>query len=90
MLEEIKMKMYGQVRAKYKFSQVTDTLVQMIGTRQEHGEMLTDYAKRFKQSQDNVKSILGTKFLDNFIEHTDKYTKTNDSTINTKFSTSFL
>ena len=80
MLEVIKIKMYGQVRAKYEYTQVTDTLVQLINTKQEHGENLTDYAKRFKQSRDNVKSILGEKFLDNFIKTTDKYTKMKDST----------
>ena len=47
MLEVIKMKMYGQVRAKYKYTQVTDMLVQLINTKQEHGETLTEYAKRF-------------------------------------------
>ena len=78
LLSEIKLKMYGQVRAKYEFSQVTDTLVQLFGTRQEHGETLTDYAKRFKQSRDNVKSILGESFLDEFISHTDEYIQMSD------------
>ena len=65
--------MYGQVHAKYKYTQVTDTLVQFINTKQEHAESLVEYAKRFKQSKDNVKSILGPKFLSNFVENTDEY-----------------
>ena len=54
-LEEIKLKMYGQVWAKYEYTQVTDTLVQFINTKQQHRELLTDYGKRFKQSRENVK-----------------------------------
>ena len=71
--------MYRQVWAKYKYAQVMDTLVQFLNTKQEHGENLTYYAKRFKQSRDNVKSILGEDFLSNFIETTDKYAKTMDT-----------
>ena len=72
-LEEIKLKMYGQVRAKYEYTQVTDTLVQFINTKQEHPESLVEYAKRFKQSKDNVKSIQAPKFLSNFVKNTDEY-----------------
>lgn len=75
MLEEIKIKMHGQVRAKCKHSQATDMMVQFISAKQEHRESLTDYAKRFKQSRDNAKSTLRDKFLTVFIKHADKHMK---------------
>ena len=70
--KEIKTKMFGQVRAKYKYNQVTNTLLQFFGTKQEHGESLTECNKRFKQARDNVKSTLGIEFLHGFIKNTDK------------------
>ena len=84
LLEEIKLKMYGQVWAKYKYTQVTDTLVHFINTKQEHGESLIEYRKGFKQSKDNVKSILGRKFLSDFTQHMDICTATNDSDVKAK------
>ena len=79
MLEVIEMKMYSQVRAKYEYTQVTDTLVQLINTKLENGETLTNYTKRIKQSRDNVKSILGEEFLNDFIKTTDKYARMSNS-----------
>ena len=70
--------MYGQVRAKYEFVQPTDTLLQFLLMKQEHGESLVDYTKRYKQSVDNLKAIFGKEFLNNYIEKTDEYKKTAD------------
>ena len=78
LLETIKSKMFGQIRAKYEYNQVTDTLLQFFGTKQDHGESLIDYSARFKQAKDNVKSTLGTEFLHKFIETTDKYKNAGD------------
>ena len=36
--------------------------------------------KRFKQSQDVVKSHMGSKWLETFVEHTEEYQKATDST----------
>ena len=59
LLEAIKTKIFGQVRAKYKYNQVTNMLLQFFSTKQEHGESLTVYIKQFKQARDNVKLTLG-------------------------------
>ena len=71
--------MCGQVQAKYKCTQVIDTLVQFVNTKQEHGEPLVEYRKQFKQAKDNIKLTLGTKFLNEFTQHTDVYTETTDT-----------
>ena len=59
LLETIKIKMYGQVRAKYEFVQPMDTIMQFLSLKQERGETLIEYSKRFKQSVDNLKAIFG-------------------------------
>ena len=73
LLEAIKSKMFRQIQTKYKYNQVTDTLLQFFSTKQEHGESLIDYSMGFKQAKDNVKLTLGTGFLYKFIENTNKY-----------------
>ena len=73
LLELIEMKMYGQMRAKYKYFQVTDTLLQFLTTKQDHREYLTDFAKRFKHTRDTMELILGKEFLHRFVRKTDKY-----------------
>ena len=55
-METIKLKMYGQVRAKYEYVQPTDTILQFLSLKQDHGESLIDYDKHFKQSVDNLKA----------------------------------
>ena len=47
--------------------------------RQEEHEPLMDYVKRFKQSKDVVKSHMGSKWLELFVEHTEEYQKETDS-----------
>ena len=59
LFKKIKLKMYGQVRAKYEFVQPTNTILQFLSLKQDHAEALVDYAKRFKQSVDNFKAIFG-------------------------------
>ena len=41
--------------------------------RQQEQEHLNDYVKRFKQSCDMLKSHMGSKCLDEFVEHTEEY-----------------
>ena len=79
LLATIKLRMYGQIRAKYEYIQPTDTLVQFLTLKQDHGESLADFNKRFKQAQDNLKGILGTKFMDDYIQNTDKYNDKSNS-----------
>ena len=42
------------------------------------GDYLTDYVKRFKQSFDVLKSHISTKWLEEFVEHTDEYKNMKD------------
>ena len=46
--------------------------------KQEHGETLGDYNKRFKQGRDNLKGIFGDKILNDYITKTDKYKAESD------------
>jgi hypothetical protein len=78
LLSTIKLRMYGQVRAKYEYVQPTDTLIQFLNLKQDHGETLGDYAKRFKQSQDNLRGIFGDKMMNDYISKTEKYKATSD------------
>ena len=43
LMETIKLRTHGQVQAKYEFVQPTETLVQFLTLKQEHGESLGDY-----------------------------------------------
>ena len=40
LLDTIKLRMYGQVRAKYEYVQPTDTLIQFLTLKQDHGESM--------------------------------------------------
>jgi hypothetical protein len=80
LMETIKMKMYGQVRAKYEFVQHTDIILQFLSLKEDHGESLIEYSKRFKQSLDNLKAIFGKEFLSGYIEKTDDYKKSTTTT----------
>ena len=73
LLTAIKLKMYGQTRARYEYVQPTDILLQFLSLKQEHAESLVDYTRRFKQGKDNLEAIMGAQFLDGFIEKTEKY-----------------
>ena len=73
LLDEIKKKMYDTGRDKYPFVLLTDQLERILNTRQDDGESLADYTKRFKQSRDNVKGSLGAGFLKNFVKTTKEY-----------------
>ena len=58
-MDTIKLKMYGQVQAKYEYFQPTNTILHFLSLKQGHRESLIDYAKQFKQSVDNLKAIFG-------------------------------
>ena len=45
----------------------------MLNLKQQDGEFLKDYVKRFKQACDVLKSHIGTKWLEEFVEHTEEY-----------------
>ena len=48
-------------------------MMHLFNIRQQEQEYLNDYVKRFKQSRDVLKSYMGLKWLDGFMEHTEEY-----------------
>ena len=43
-------------------------ILQFLSLKQDHGESLIEYSKRFKQSVDNLKAIFGKAFISEYIE----------------------
>ena len=83
LLDEIKKKMYKPGRSKYAFVGLTEQIDRILNTKQDDGENLVDYTKRFKQVRDNVKGSLGERFLESFIKNTKEY-KDNEQLGNSK------
>ena len=75
LLKTVKTRMHGQVRAECEFTQPTDTLIQFLTLKQDHSESLSDCGKRFSQSRDNLKGILGDEFMNSCVETTDRHKK---------------
>ena len=73
LLDTIKLKMCGQVRAKCECVQPTNTIPQFSLLKQDHGESPMDHVKQFKQSADNLKSMFGKEFLSKHTEKTDVF-----------------
>ena len=65
--------MYEPGRSKYAFVGLTEQIERILNTKQDDGENLVDYTKRFKQVRDNAKGSLGEKFLESFIKNTKEY-----------------
>ena len=79
LLEVIKVLIHDTVRGKYPFGQVTDSIRNFVLTKQMDNESLLDYAKRFKENRDVLKSQIGTNLLDEFAESTAEYKATSSS-----------
>ncbi len=73
LLKAIKKKMFDPAKSKYSFAVFTKQLERLLAIRQEDGESLTEYVKRFKQHRDNMKELIGSTFLDKFIKNTEEY-----------------
>ena len=72
-LQAIKTLMHDPVRAQYPLTSMSDALGRLINAKQQEGESLLDWVKRFKELRDVAKSHLGNKFLDEFVEHQVEY-----------------
>jgi len=72
------MLMHDPVRARYPYASLNDAIMRMLNLKQQDGEYLTDYVKRFKQAHDVLKSHIGTKWLEEFVEHTEEYKNEKD------------
>jgi hypothetical protein len=72
-LEAIKTLMHDPVRAQYPTASMTDALGRLVNIKQQDHESLLDYVRRFKQQRDIVKSQIGNKFLDEFVDNQPLY-----------------
>jgi hypothetical protein len=61
--------MHDCVGAQYPMISMTDALGRLINIRQQDNEPLLDHVRCFKELRDVVKSHLGSKLLDTFVEH---------------------
>jgi hypothetical protein len=59
---------------------MTDALGRLVNIKQQENESLLNYVKQFKQLQDVVKSQMGNKFLNEFVEHLPMYSTTDAPT----------
>ena len=78
LLNTIQLLIYDPVRVQYPLASMTDALVRLINIKQGVNEILVDYVKRFKQARDVMKSYLGIKVLDEFIENSNEYQSETD------------
>jgi len=78
LLKAIKTLTQDTVRAQYPYLSMWTALRRLITMRQFDDESILDFVKRFKQQRDIVKSHIGKKFLDEFVEHTENYRNEND------------
>jgi hypothetical protein len=72
-LEAIKALTHTTIRAQYPIVTITDALGRLMNVKQRENETILDYVKRFKQLRDVVKSQMGNKFLDEFVEYQPTY-----------------
>jgi len=54
-LRIVNMLMHDPVWARYPYASADDALMRILNLKQQDGEYLTDYVKRFKQSHDVLK-----------------------------------
>ena len=74
----VSLLMHDSVQAHYPYASLNDAIIRMLKLKQQDGEYLTDYVKRFKQSRDVLKSHIGIKWLEEFVENTEEYKNEKD------------
>ena len=65
--------MHGPVRVKYPYASLMEAVARTLNIKQIENESLIDYVKRFKLARDIMKSHLGSKVFDQFIENMPEY-----------------
>ena len=78
-MKAIKLKMHDPSKVKCPFVTIFEQLDRLFNAKQEDEESLNDYTKRFKQAQDNVKSIMGEDWLHHFTENTEEFINASNS-----------
>ena len=63
------------MRARYPFMSLTENLANLLNVRQNDNETLIEYLEHFEQDKSIIKSQLGEKILDTFMESYPKYDK---------------
>ena len=79
LLKAIQVLMHSSTRATYPFAEVTETLLRFLHCKQ-NDKSLLDYVGELKDARDSLKSLIGDKFFDEFIEKTDEYKNGDDAT----------
>ena len=79
MSEKIKLKMCNPSKVKCPHVALFEQLERPLDTKQEDEEPPIKCTKRFEQAQDNVKSIVGTEWLKQFVESTSECTQETDT-----------
>ena len=72
--------MHNPIQSKYPYASLTESITRLVEIKQQEGENLLDYIKRFKQVRDVFKSHTGASITDKFVEHTEEYKKETDPT----------
>ena len=65
------------MRAQYPYVLMVDSVARMLTIKQ-YDDSLLDYAKRFKQARDVMKTYIGSGLLDAFVERSEEYIAEND------------
>ena len=58
---------------------LTDALFKFMNCKQQPNEGLMAYVKRWKEDRDNLKTHIGTRVLDYFVEHLPEYREAGDT-----------
>ena len=78
-LNRIRDYMYVPARAKYEYDILSKSVERLlVGTKQQDGESLIDYGKRFKQAKKMFTEATGNKILDKFVKRTKYYVEAED------------
>ena len=78
-LNRIQDYMYVPARAKYEYDILSESVERLlVGTKQQDGESLINYGKRFKQAKKMFTEATGNKILDDFVKRTKYYIEAAD------------
>ena len=73
LLKTVSILMHDPVRAKYPYASLYDAMVHLNNMKQQEQKHFNDYVKRLKQSCDVLRSHVGSKWVDGFVEHIKEY-----------------
>jgi hypothetical protein len=78
LLKAIRVLTHDTVRAQYPYVSLVESVSRLMNIRQ-NDDSLLDYAKRFKQSRDVMKTYIGSGLLDAFVERTEEFQNETDA-----------